>query len=107
MGHNLVLLDINLSPELADFFPQGDAVLTTQFGLQPRADDMDVIDLANERHSILVTADQGFIRKCRIWQEQQPRMLVRPAASTAGHRTSEADFGRHQTPAKKALSQTA
>src|SRR5215467_806697 len=55
MGHNLVLLDINLSEELADFFPQGDAVLTTQFGLQPRADDMDVIDLANMRHSILVT----------------------------------------------------
>lgn len=75
MGHNLVLLDINLSPELADFFPQGDAVLTTQFGLQPRADDMNVIDLANERRSILVTADQGFIRKCRIWQEQHRECL--------------------------------
>jgi len=68
--HSFVLLDINLSQELADFFPYGDAALTTQFTLKPRADDLDVIALASERHSILVTADQGFIKKCRIWQEQ-------------------------------------
>ena len=75
MGHNLVLLDINLSPELADFFPDGDAVLTTQLGLQPRADDMDVIELANRQHAILVTADCGIIRKCRRWQERHSKCL--------------------------------
>jgi len=75
MGHNLVLLDINLSPELADFFPDGDAVLTTQLGLQPRADDMHVIELANRRHAMLVTADYGIIRKCQIWQEQHRECL--------------------------------
>jgi hypothetical protein len=67
---NFVLLDINLSPELGDFFPHGDAALTTQFGLRPRADDMHVIALASQRHAILATADLGFIRKCKIWQEQ-------------------------------------
>jgi hypothetical protein len=67
--HNFALLDMNLSPGLTEYF-RGDAVLTTELGLRPRADDFDVIALASDRHSILVTADQGFIRKCQIWQEQ-------------------------------------
>jgi hypothetical protein len=75
MWHNLVLLDINLSPELADFSPDRDAILITELGLQPRADDMDVIDLANERHAILATADEDIIRKCQIWQERHRECL--------------------------------
>jgi hypothetical protein len=68
--HNFALLDMNLSTGLADFF-HGDAALPTELGLQPRADDFDVIALASERHAMLVTADQGFTRKCKIWQEQR------------------------------------
>lgn len=67
--HNFALLDVSVSPGLADFF-HGDAALTTELGLRPGADDFDVIALAGDRHAMLVTADQGFIRKCKIWQEQ-------------------------------------
>jgi hypothetical protein len=72
--HNFAVLDANLSPALADFF-RGDAALTTELGLRPRADDFDVIALASDCHSMLVTADQGFVRKCKIWQEQNRRCL--------------------------------
>jgi len=67
--HNFAVLDVNLSPELAAFF-RGNAALTTELGLRPGADDFDVIGLASARHALLVTADQGFVRKCKIWQEQ-------------------------------------
>lgn len=72
--HAFALLDVNLSAGLADYFP-GDAASTTQLGLRPRADDFDVIALANDRHSMLVTADQGFARKCKIWQQQHRECL--------------------------------
>ena len=42
---------------------------------EARADDMDVIELANRRHAILVTADYGIVRKCKIWQEQHRECL--------------------------------
>ena len=71
--HGFALLDMNLSSGLADYFP--DATSTTQLGLRPRADDFDVIALTNDRHSMLVTADQGFIRKCKVWQEQHRECL--------------------------------
>ena len=90
--HGFALLDVNLSSGLADYFP--DATSTTQLGLRPRADDFDVIALTNDRHSMLVTADQGFIRKCKVWQEQHRELSLRLASAAPRHRIPMAIFSR-------------
>ena len=84
------MLDTNLSPGLADFF-RGNAAMTTELGLRPEADDFDVISLASERHALLVTAVQGFIRICKIWQEQSRDCLYGAATPAPRYRIPEAD----------------
>jgi hypothetical protein len=69
--HSPYLLDTSVSPGLKESFPRDAVVTTVECGLTARAADQDVINLALERRSLLVTADQGFLQKCRRFQEQR------------------------------------
>ncbi len=69
--HSFFLLDVSVSPQLGSSFFHGNALPSTAYGLRSDADDMDVIDLASDRHSLLITADIGFVQRCRRVQDQQ------------------------------------
>jgi hypothetical protein len=69
--HSRYLLDASVSAGLKDSFPRDAVVTSLECGLTARADDRDVINLALERRSLLITADQGFLQKCKNYQKQR------------------------------------
>jgi hypothetical protein len=69
------LLDANISPSLESVLPDDRIKKTTDFGLSARADDMEVINLADMQDSILVSSDVGLIMKCRQFQRDNNRCL--------------------------------
>jgi len=69
--HSPYLLDASVPHDLKDRFPHDAVVTSVECGLTARADDMDVINLASERRSLLITADQRFLQKCRRYQDQR------------------------------------
>jgi len=73
--HSPYLLDASVPPDLKDSFPRDAVVTSVECGLTARADDQDVINLALERRSLLITADQGFLQKCRKYQAQRQKCL--------------------------------
>ncbi len=64
------LLDHNTSELLRDFLPGTNVKKSTEWGLNARADDMDVINLASMRGLILVSSDVGLISKCKQFQRK-------------------------------------
>jgi hypothetical protein len=73
--HSRYLLDASVSAGLKDSFPRDAVITSVEGGLTARADDKDVINLALERRSLLVTADQGFLQKCKNYQKQRGNCL--------------------------------
>jgi antirestriction protein ArdC len=70
--HYFFLLDhmvVALKPDFRD----GVTETTLECGLEPHADDMEVINLASRRHAILVTVDVKIIKKCRDFQDRSSR----------------------------------
>jgi hypothetical protein len=73
--HYFFLLDhmvVALKPDFRD----GVTETTLECGLEPHADDMEVIDLASRRHAILVTVDVKIIKKCRDFQDRSSRQCL-------------------------------
>ena len=61
--------------KLKDEFRSEITATTLDLGLTPHADDMDVIDLASRRHAIVVTVDDEYPKKIRIYQEHAKTCL--------------------------------
>jgi hypothetical protein len=61
------LLDNNV-PHLKNRFPKGRAKTTVDLGLAPEDPDYKVINLAQEKARILVTADQGIVTQAKKYQ---------------------------------------
>lgn len=67
--HDFFLLDhmvLRFKPEFRESITE----TILDGGLEPTADDMEVIDLAMIRHAILVTADVGIPTKCKTYQDR-------------------------------------
>jgi hypothetical protein len=73
--HSRFLLDTSVPADLKKCLPHDAVVTTIECGLTARADDLDVIKLAFERRSLLVTADKAFAQKCRMFQERRRQCL--------------------------------
>ena len=101
------LLDENASATLRELLPGKSARKTVELGLSARADDMDVINLAFEQRSVLVSSDVRLILKCRslLFRNAPPNSsaipwMLRPKLSMTRRRSavSECRFNSLKRP---------
>jgi hypothetical protein len=64
------ILDNNVK-HLKQSFPKGTAKTSVEYGLQPNADDLEVIEVAWKKKTVLVTTDVAFEAKCGKFQWQR------------------------------------
>jgi len=62
------ILDNSISARPKPFFGNSIVKTTTECGLDPNADDEEVITLAHRKYAILVTTDAKFVHKCKAFQ---------------------------------------